>query len=201
MSVPEKQCSVNGCDKAVRLAGMCGAHHQRKTRGTDMNAPMRVWLDTPPGECSVDNCKNISDAKGTKAVCAMHRGRMSRNGGYTITRMQQGARLTCTIPGCVRAYRSSGMCNSHNVKSKTYSISCMQMAMLYGDGSCDSCGGVPEKDLHIDHDHNCCAGAKSCGACVRGVLCSRCNIGLGCFSDSPDKLSAAMRYLERNLIP
>ena len=27
---------------------------------------------------------------------------------------------------------------------------------------------------NIDHDHNCCPGAKSCGACLRGLLCSNC---------------------------
>lgn len=26
----------------------------------------------------------------------------------------------------------------------------------------------------IDHDHNCCEGAKSCGKCLRGLLCSSC---------------------------
>jgi Recombination endonuclease VII len=28
----------------------------------------------------------------------------------------------------------------------------------------------------VDHDHNCCPGAYSCGQCVRGLVCKPCNI-------------------------
>lgn len=50
--------------------------------------------------------------------------------------------------------------------------------------------------FHVDHDHACCDGPRSCGDCVRGLLCTLCNMGLERFKDNPSLLQAAARYLE-----
>lgn len=80
---------------------------------------------------------------------------------------------------------------------RRYGITVEQYNVMYEAqaGRCAVCGGTDSGDprfntLHIDHDHK--TGA------VRGLLCSRCNRGMGSFSDDPDRLLAAAAYLLRN---
>jgi hypothetical protein len=49
---------------------------------------------------------------------------------------------------------------------------------------------------NIDHDHACCSSSKkTCGSCIRGILCANCNRGLGAFKDNLKLLDAAKFYL------
>ena len=69
-------------------------------------------------------------------------------------------------------------------------------------GVCAICNGpeLTNSRFSIDHDHTCCPGRKSCGHCVRGLLCRQCNTGIGSLGDSVETLAAAIAYLERSQI-
>lgn len=68
------------------------------------------------------------------------------------------------------------------------------------DGKCAICGvSGPDaarwNNLVVDHDHTCCPGKKTCGKCVRGLLCSNCNCAIGLLGDNPETLMSAVAYL------
>ena len=49
---------------------------------------------------------------------------------------------------------------------------------------------------HVDHDHACCPGGRSCGKCIRGFLCRNCNSALGHIKDSEQRLLGLLDYLQ-----
>lgn len=59
------------------------------------------------------------------------------------------------------------------------------------DGRCWVCKS--REATVIDHNHECCDRAYSCGKCVRGVLCMSCNAGIGAIGEA--NLGSAIEYL------
>lgn len=56
-----------------------------------------------------------------------------------------------------------------------------------------------KRGWHVDHDHACCPErARSCGKCIRGILCGDCNVMLGNARDDADVLAGAIEYLRDN---
>jgi hypothetical protein len=76
--------------------------------------------------------------------------------------------------------------------------------LIQQGGVCAICG-EPETvvvrgrviNLAVDHDHSCCPGKTSCGKCVRGLLCRRCNWILARWRDDMKLFEKAISYLRR----
>lgn len=68
-------------------------------------------------------------------------------------------------------------------------------------GECWIChrtaGQAGVRQLNVDHDHRCCPGEKSCGKCVRALLCGPCNKALGLLGDDVERFKAAIDYISR----
>ncbi len=57
------------------------------------------------------------------------------------------------------------------------------------------------RSLCVDHDHKCCPGIRSCGKCIRGLLCSACNQIVGLVEAYPERFPAAADYIGKNKCP
>lgn len=73
--------------------------------------------------------------------------------------------------------------------------------------TCDLCAvplpvGQHGTRFAIDHDHACCPGDISCGACIRGLLCLACNVQLGAAQSLVRRSSpeAVIAYLKESAI-
>ena len=92
-------------------------------------------------------------------------------------------------------YRRSGLKYNYNVTLDQYN------QMLSDQNHvCAICGGVSIKGrwLSVDHDHACCPGRRSCGKCVRSLLCHNCNSLLGYAKDDVEHLMKAIEYINRH---
>ena len=105
---------------------------------------------------------------------------MSRIRAYT------GPCSMCKIPRDVGDFASDRThrcreCNRAAKLMRNYKLTPEDLERMWADqdGNCELC----EKPLilrqaHVDHDHECCPGRKSCGQCVRKLLCPKCNWSL-----------------------
>ncbi|MVO89852.1 hypothetical protein GPA10_35145 [Streptomyces sp. p1417] len=194
---------------------LCPAHYAQSRRGKPLTLiGARASKRREHSPCSFGGCERTVSAKG---LCRAHCGQKSAGRPLTPVRRKRGSQdyqamlrsgvvecLGCGESKPVSAYsplnRAGGLrpycklCNSERVRLAQYNLTKDFLDRLLGrqEGRCAICGTVPSaghRPLHIDHDHGCCAGARCCGACVRGLVCSNCNAyGLAWYEALPTEL-------------
>lgn len=69
------------------------------------------------------------------------------------------------------------------------------------DPKCHACGTTDpghKNGWNVDHDHLCCATSFGCPKCIRGILCSGCNMALGFLKDDFDRVLSLAAYIYRD---
>ncbi|WP_406514779.1 endonuclease domain-containing protein [Streptomyces sp. NBC_00499] len=84
-------------------------------------------------------------------------------------------------------------CNAELVRLSHYNVTreFLDLLLRFQGGSCAVCGksDVGKRSMDLDHDHACCSGGRSCGACVRALVCNNCNAyGLAWYEALPCEL-------------
>jgi Recombination endonuclease VII len=96
--------------------------------------------------------------------------------------------------------RESKLKHKFNITSSQY-----KTILDKQNGLCGICGQEETtktagklRNLAVDHDRSCCPGERSCGQCIRGLLCQACNTGIGKLGDSVLILQGAINYLNKH---
>lgn len=115
---------------------------------------------------------------------------------FTVRSDNKKHKNTCKF--CVKIYsKNQHLKNLNKRKSqklqKAYGISFDQKLTMFDkqNGVCEICK-VQFKNVTAAHVDHCHTTGK-----IRGLLCTKCNPGIGFFEDCLDKLKSAQEYLEK----
>lgn len=198
-----RECAGPGCSIRVEVAqglGMCKSHYKQHSLGKPLT-PLRVATKDlgRPKVCTFPDCDRPHKARG---LCKGHNDQVKSAKPLAPLQARRGPGI-CSAEECSRPRFANDLCTRHNASRftrwRSYGLTPKDGATIYESqgGACAICRSAKLiDDLHIDHDHGCCPTSRNgCGACVRGLLCQPCNIGLGYMRDDPQRLLAAANYL------
>lgn len=109
--MPDRTCSIDGCDRPVRARGWCGLHYQRwKAHGN----PLGSVVASPKPICSIDGCEDVSNARG---LCDRHYQDLRRRGQLPELKPRP---KVCIVDGCGRSVYGHGWCQRHYTRWRNY---------------------------------------------------------------------------------
>ena len=161
-------CVFPGCGRGVIAKGYCNPHYEQQRRGI----ALRPLLEVIPLICCVEGCTRAVHVR-RRQLCMRHYdhyrkgflgGHAERNcincgGGFEPTR----ADMACCSTKC--SMETSGLRWRYGITGQELE------GMIAAQGSkCAICETpMPRgRNCHVDHDHACCEGERTCGKCIRG---------------------------------
>lgn len=215
-----------GRPMANKTLGLCGGHYAQHREGKTLTPVKVVRKRGDITRCRFSGCR-YNDAPGAEGYCHHHwrqlqadqalapLTRKANRGKSVLDRDENGNKLCgdCREWKPESAFTKTSAardgfnyvcqrCHASNRLEARYGIDLDHYEALLAaqDGHCKLCPRRPEanKRLNVDHNHRCCPGELSCGHCIRGLLCTSCNQGLGKFQENGDILMRAAHYVLLN---
>ncbi len=178
------ECSYDPCIELARELGLCSGHVQQQRRGE----PLREVRQTRPREVYLvrnqDGHKQCLECFTWQDEDDFH-ARSDRADGLS--------------PYCKECWAARDMLSKHNITMAVY-----RTMLAAQSGTCKICQEPPSSErgnrLYIDHNHACCpTNGRSCGRCIRGLLCGNCNSGIGMLREREDLFLRAAAYVAGTL--
>lgn len=167
-------CDFPDCDRPHFAKGWCHPHYEQGRRGTPLR-PVRSRRDP--------NATRVRDDQGRKwcPKCSLW---VAPAQFVPDPSHSDGLSTYCKA------------CRSAHARAWRYGLTPDDLARMVHDqdGHCLACPTVLADGFCVDHDHACCPGQKTCGECVRGLLCEECNKLLGKIEQDPDRLARLLAY-------
>jgi len=198
-------CAVDDCPRPAKTRGWCQKHYMRWwVHGDPLIVLPRGHFRTQTS-CNVAGCSEVPLARGW---CHLHYKRWKATGDPLKTLpMGRPQQTTCenghddwyVYTGARASQRYCRTCHNQNeartptgrrreLLKRKHGMTLEKFEDLLASqgGVCAICGEVPHR-THLDHSHTT--------GRIRGILCYRCNIGIGYLQESPRILQAAIAYL------
>lgn len=195
---PSKYCSRNCLESArhkARRAAALAEAGERRCLNCQAAIPDSVTLKAKccSRECGVAwNNQKRAEAKKARVLATR---KPCETCGGPIPEDRKAGSIYCSYACKKHANDAAWRLRSpHYMRKYLYGLSQEQFEALLAtqDGRCAICGSADWPGKHrrpyVDHCHK--TGA------VRGLLCGKCNNGLGMYDDDPARLRAAADYLE-----
>jgi hypothetical protein len=183
------ECSIDGCESLITSRGYCKQHYEQwKRNPAKAGQPIkRVVSRMRRDEQGRKECQKCEEWKPESAFAKQ-------------TRKGDGLQTVCRE--CRAGYYQRRALEIRDVmRLKRFGITREQFDSMFvaQDSMCAICGTTDPGSTYwcVDHNHACCPSSeKTCGKCIRGILCARCNQGIGHMGDDVARIRAAANYLE-----